>query len=96
MHFMVTWRLHPGKTPSTLELFSQLSPEQELALRGDVEVVTRWHDLVGGTGVMICKAESAAAIGAYGVKWNAHMDLTVTPVIDDDEVRAIGKAMASS
>lgn len=94
MLFLVTWRMHVDKRHDTLALFSQMPAEQEQALRVDVTVIGRWHDLVRGTGCMIAEAPTAASISAYALKWNGYMDLDIAPVLDDEGARAVGRSMA--
>ena len=35
MKFMITWQFHPGKLRDGLAAFSQMTPEQDAADRGD-------------------------------------------------------------
>ena len=60
-----------------------------------MKLLSRWHDLVRGTGVAIYEAESAEAISAYSLNWNRSMDLDISVVVDDDTCRAIGSQMGS-
>ena len=94
MKFLITWEIHEGKFHDTLGLFAEMSAEQEKAMMGDVKLVTRWHDLVRGTGAAVFEADSAAAISAYSLNWNRFMDLDISVVVDDDEAREIGRNLA--
>jgi hypothetical protein len=97
MKFLITWQIHEGKNHDTLALFSQMSPEQEEALMGpNVKLITRWHDLVRGTGAAVFEADSAEAINAYALNWNKYMDLDISAVVDDGAAREIGQALQAS
>ena len=91
MKFLVTWEIHPGKIHGALDYFSQLTDEQEAENMGkDLKLIGRWHDLVSGSGVAIFETDSLQAVNAYALKWNENMDIQVTPVLDDEEAKALG------
>jgi len=93
MKFMVTWRVHDEHRHDTLKAFSEMSAEDERADIGDsVTLIGRWHDVVGFTGVLICESDDAGAVANWLLNWNAVLDAEVTPVLDDDETRALGRA----
>lgn len=93
MKFLIHWKMHPEKLHDTLALFTQMPAEQEQALMGNqVQLIGRWHDLVGGKGVAVYEAESEEALFAYAMNWNKFMDLDISVVVDDDQARAIGRA----
>jgi len=94
MTFMISWKFHPGKLHEGLALFSQMTPKQEAANRGSqIKQIGRWHDLVSGRGVAICESDSAEAVSAWALSWNAIMDLDIAIVLDDAETRAVGKTL---
>jgi hypothetical protein len=94
MKFMIAWQLHEGKLQDVLSIFSKITPEQDQALMGDnVKLVGRWHDLVRGQGVAIFESDNAEALSTYSLNWNAHMDLDIALVVEDEEARAIGNKM---
>lgn len=96
MKFLVTWQLHEGKIHDTLSLFSKMSAEDEQAMMGDqIKLITRWHDLVGGSGVAVMESDSAEAISAYALGWNRFMDVDISVVVDDDAAKAIGSQLPS-
>ena len=96
MKFLLTWQLHEGKLHDTLELFSNMTAEEEEALMGsDIKLVGRWHDLVRGSGVAIYETDSAEALSAYALGWNQHMDFDIALVTDDEETRAVGRQMGA-
>ena len=92
MKILLTWQMHEGKLHDTLELFSQMTTEQEESLMtGDVKMIGRWHDLVRGKGVAVFETENAEAFSLFTLNWNKYMDFDVSIVVDDDEARNIGK-----
>ena len=96
MKFLITWQVHEGKLHDTLSMFSQMNEDQEQAMMGgDIKLVTRWHDLVRGSGIAVFEAESAEALSAYSLNWNRVMDLDISLVIDDEGARAIGKQLGT-
>ena len=94
MKFLVTWQLHHGKLHDTLSLFSKISEEEETAMRGDhIQMLGRWHDLVGGSGVAIIESDSAEAVSAYALSWSRTIDIDISPVVDDDQAKALGRQL---
>jgi hypothetical protein len=92
MKFLVTWRIHEDKRHDALKAFSQMTAEDDRADMGDgVRLIGRWHDVVGFTGVAIAESDDAQAISNWLLNWNAILDVDVTPVLDDEETRALGK-----
>lgn len=59
--------------------------------RGGVQLIGRWHDLGAGTGVAICESDDLAAVQSWALNWNTVLDLEITPVLDDDEAKAVAK-----
>jgi hypothetical protein len=94
MKFLITWRIHEGKLHDTLTLFSRMSEQEEQTLMtSDVRLVSRWHDLVRGTGAAIYEANSVESLSAYALNWNRFMDLDISAVVDDDGARALGRQL---
>jgi hypothetical protein len=93
MKFLVTWRVHDEHRHDALKAFSAMSAEDTRADLGDsVKLIGRWHDLVSFNGVAICESDDAAAVANWLLNWNSVLDAEVTPVLDDDEARAVGLA----
>ena len=93
MKFMITWRVHDEHRHDALKAFSEMTGEQDQADLGDgVRLIGRWHDVIGFTGVAICESDDAGAVGNWILNWNSILDAEVTPVLDDDETRALGRA----
>jgi hypothetical protein len=92
MKFMVSWRVHPDKRHEALKTFSRMTSADDSADRGEkIKLIGRWHDLQRFTGVAICETDDAQAIAAWALNWNNVLDIEATPVLDDDECRAVGK-----
>ncbi len=93
MKLMASWRVHEDKRHDALKAFSQMTAADDRADMGDkIKLIGRWHDLVGFTGVAIFETDDPEAIPNWLLNWNNIIDIEVTPVLDDDETRAVGKA----
>lgn len=93
MKYMVTWRVHDEHRGDALKGFSAMTPADEQADLGEgVTLIGRWHDVVGFTGVAIAESDDPAAVAGWLLNWNLIMDIELTPVLDDAETRALGKA----
>ena len=93
MKFLVTWRVHDEQRHDVLKAFSQMTAKDDQADLGDsLKLIGRWHDVVGFTGVAICEADDASAVASWLLNWNHVLDADVTPVLDDEETRAVGRA----
>ena len=90
MKFMVSWQIHPDKRHETFQGFCEMTPSDEDF--GGAKLLGRWHDVVGFTGVAICEADDAAALGRWLLNWNNVIDIEAIPVLDDEEARALGQA----
>ena len=59
MKFMLSWRVPNDKRPEDLKGFSQMTDEDFKADVGDnIELIGRWHDMAGFTGVAIFETQS--------------------------------------
>jgi hypothetical protein len=97
MKFMATWQVHEDKRHETLKAFSQMTPADDKADMGNkVKLIGRWHDVAGFTGVAIFETDDPEAIPAWLLNWNHSIDIEVTPVLDDEETRAVGKSRFGS
>jgi hypothetical protein len=92
MKFLLTWRLHQEKRQQALKGFSAMTAADDAADMGDrIRLIGRWHDLAGGTGIAIFESDDAVAMANWALNWNTVLDAVVTPVLDDEETRAVGK-----
>jgi hypothetical protein len=95
MKFLINGRIHEDKRHEALEAFSAMTAEDDLADLGNVRLIGRWHDLVSFEGVAVCETDDPGAVSKWILNWNNVIDCDVTPVLDDDEARAIGRAKTS-
>jgi hypothetical protein len=89
MKFMVTWIIPDG------EARRDMTAEQDQEMMGDsVTLIGRWHEVVSSAGVAIFESDSVAAVSNYLLNWNQVCDCDVTPVLDDEEARALGRSQS--
>src|SRR5947208_7060857 len=92
MQCMVRWRVHDGKRHEALQHFSPMTGDDDPAERGDrITLMGRWHDRQRFPGVAIIETDDAPTMASWILYWNSIRDAAVTPVVDDEEARAIGK-----
>ncbi|NNG17446.1 MAG: DUF3303 family protein [Gemmatimonadales bacterium] len=92
MKFLVSWRVHEDERHNTLQAFSQMTSDDDKADMGDnIRLIGRWHDLVQFSGLAICETDDPSAVHKWILNWNNVIDAEVTPVLDDEETRAIGR-----
>ncbi len=93
---MVQWRVFPELRHDVLKGFSMMSDDDlQNDLGDEIKLIGRWHDVSRFEGVAICECENAQAIANWALNWNNAMELETSVVLDDDEVRALGKARFS-
>ena len=91
MKFMVNWAVHENSRHEALKIFSGMSDEEVANEFGNLNVIGRWHDLVGFTGVAIVETDDLDELNTWLLNWNSICDIEATPVSDDAETRAIGR-----
>ncbi len=92
MKFLVSWQIHADKRHDALKSFSEMTAEDDAKDMGEnVKLIGRWHDLVSFTGVAVCEASDGTAVHRWLLNWNEILDAEVTPVLDDEETRAVGR-----
>lgn len=96
MKFMVNWSVDQESWLPILETWTSMTPDQRADGGEGVKILGRWHDMSSRTGVAIIEASDSAAIARYLGQWNPHMDLDVSPVLDDEESAEAGKAILAS
>jgi len=96
MKFLVTWNISQDKWISVLETFSSMSPAERLDAGQGVEIVGRWHDVSARTGVAIFEARDLMAMQRYSLRWNPYMDLTIAPVLGDEEAVTVYRQLVGS
>ena len=58
---------------------------------GEVNLIGRWHDVIGFTGVGIVETDDAKALAKWLLNWNQILDIEAVPVFDDQETRELGR-----
>jgi len=92
MKFLGKWRVHPDKRHDVLKVFSQMTgAEDELDMGDKIKLIGRWHDVVKFEGAFVCETDDAQAIASWALNWNNVLDLEISPVLDDNETREVGK-----
>lgn len=93
MKFLITWRIHEDKRHEAMNAFTAMSAEDDAADAGpNLRVIGRWHDLVSFEGAAVCETDDPGAVSSWILNWNQIIDCDVTPVLDDEEARAVGRA----
>lgn len=93
MKFMVSWQVTQDKWLPVLKKWSSLTAAQRADAGKGAKIIGRWHDTAGRGGVAIMEATDLAAMNRYLGQWNPYMDLSVAPVLDDEESAALAKAV---
>ena len=91
MKFMGTWTISQEKWLPILRQWASLTAEQRADAGANVKVLGRWHDFASRRGVIIMESDDIAAVQRYVGRWNPHMDIELTPVLDDEEAAAGAK-----
>ncbi len=97
MKFMLSWKVHPDKRQDALAGFAQMTAQDDAADMGDsVRLIGRWHNIAEFTGVAIYESDDPVAMANWALNWNSILDAVVTPVLDDEETRALGRSRLQS
>jgi hypothetical protein len=96
MKFWVTWNISQDKWIPVLKTFTSMSPKQRVDAGEGVKIIGRWHDVVARTGVAIVEADDLLAVQRYNLRWNPHMDLTIAPVVDDEEAATVYRELVEA
>ena len=96
MKFMVNWSVDQDAWLPVLAKWTSMTPAERADAGEGVKILGRWHDLNSRTGVAILEASDAAAIMSYLGQWNPHMDMDVSPVLDDEECTKAAKAILAA
>jgi hypothetical protein len=89
MKFLVTWNIPQDKWIPVLKTFTSMSPKERADAGEGVKIIGRWHDVAARTGAVIFEANDLMAVQRYALRWNPYMDLTITPVVDDEEAATV-------
>jgi len=96
MKFMLKWRVHPEKRHDVLKGFSQMDAAADKEDMGDkIKLIGRWHDVAKFEGIAVYESDDPMAISSWALNWNSVLDAEVSVVLDDNEVREVGKKKLS-
>ena len=97
MKFMLTWRIHEHARHDALNAFSQMTESDDNSDMGNnIRLIGRWHNVAEFTGVAIFESDDPIAVANWALNWNGILDAEVSPVLDDEETRALGRARAAA
>ena len=97
MKFMLTWRIHEEQRHNALAAFAQMTEADDaMDLGSNIKLIGRWHNIAEFTGVAIYESEDPIAMANWALNWNSILDCEVSPVLDDQETRALGKRRAEA
>jgi hypothetical protein len=91
MKFMATWSIPQDKFLPILKRWISMSPQDQANAGEGVKIIGRWHDVGGRSGVAIFESNDIAAVARYLGRWNPHMDISISPVLDDAEVTVVSR-----
>jgi len=91
MKYMVQWRIHDDKRHEALKVFSGIHSTDDEIGASDVNLIGRWHDVIGFTGVGIVETDNPEAMSKWLLSWNQICDIEAIPVFDDEETRKLGR-----
>ena len=92
MKFLVKWGIQEDKRRDVLATFSQMTPADDQVDQGDtLTVIGRWI-LPSWEGLAVVETGDPSAITGWLLNWmDAVRDVDVTPILDDAEMRELGK-----
>lgn len=93
MKFMVHWSIDQENWIPVLQKWTSMKPKEQMDAGPGVKILGRWHEMTSRTGVAIIEARDAAAVARYLGNWNPHMDMDISPVVDDAGATKAGKAI---
>jgi|SRR5579864_2565295 len=91
MKFMATWSIPQDKFLPILKRWISMSPQDQANAGEGVKIIGRWHDVGARSGVAIFESNDIAAVARYLGRWNPHMDISISPVLDDAEVTVVSR-----
>jgi len=72
-----------------------MSPQERGNAGEGVKFIGRWGDVAARTDVAIFEANDLAAVQRYVGQWNAYIDITLVPVLDDEESAAVARQIVA-
>jgi hypothetical protein len=95
MKFMATWSISQDKWLPLCKRWALMFPQERANAGEGVRIIGRWGDPAARTGVAIFESNDVSAIQRYIGQWNAYMDLTLVPVLDDEETAALARQIVA-
>ena len=96
MRFVVEWTIKPEARRNALEAFSNMSASDDQADHGDAITLIGRYSMPNWKGFAIVETDDPAAIMGWLINWvDAIDDINVTPIMNDEEARALGKQKLS-
>ena len=87
MQYIVVWSIKPENLEAVIERFTTADPQPEEGAK----LLGRWHAMGTGKGFSLIEADDPVALSKYQVAWADLVDLTIVPVVGDEEMaRALG------
>lgn len=84
MRFMATWKIDPAHQREAARRFLAGGAPAPEGMR----ILGRWHAPGSATGFELCEADDLGLVAANMAEWGNLMELTVTPVLDDEAAAA--------
>jgi hypothetical protein len=85
MLFKFAWQHSPSARDNTIKKFMAtggMPPEH-------VTMLSRYHNIDGSGGFAIAETESPAALADWALDWNGLIDITITPIMDDETISGV-------
>ena len=96
MKFMVHWSVDQENWVPVLQKWTSMTAKEQMDAGKGVKILGRWHEMASRTGVAILEASNAAAVMTYLGQWNPHMDIDISPVVDDAGATKAGKTILNN
>lgn len=96
MLFMVTWTGPQPAWMGVLQYWASLTPEQRADVGEGQKLIGRWHDTGGRKGVAIVETDDVMALQGYASQWSPHLDIEISPVVEDEESAQIAAAVLAA
>ena len=95
MKFLASWSISQDKWLPLCKRWGSMSPQERANAGEGVKIIGRWGDMAARTGVAIFESNDLAAVQRYVGQWNAYMDITLVPVLDDEESAAVARQIVA-
>ncbi|KAA1296085.1 MAG: DUF3303 domain-containing protein [SAR202 cluster bacterium] len=82
--FVTKWNIQSENIVEVMKRFVTSDPSKEFP--EGVRLVGRWHNPAATSGVAVIDADSFESAMRWTLKWNDLMDITLEPVIEDEQV----------